>query len=341
MTLSKSLVKKISLFIFLVLVIGVGSSPALADTIELGDGNILKGTVSSLEKGTLIISTEYAEKNSVPVAKIKTISTDKAVTIKMTNDSILTGKLTTLEDGQVAVLLEPSGKTVPIEWNQVKNINEPPGSWDGNFVLGGNIKNGNTDSVNFSLAFGARREWEHDRFSFRALYNYEENDKVITARDTFGSMKFDHFFTGNIYSALSMEVLRDEFRDINLRLILGLGLGYRIWNDDVKTLELEAGIAYSSVDKDIGMDNDQMAGRIGTNISYKIFENIIFRDFLLFYPSLENLSEYALRNEAHIISELGAGWALRLSHIFETTTPVAPGVENTDTRLIFGIQYAF
>ncbi len=341
MTFSRTLLNTVTLIMFLALVIGVGSSPALADTVELSDGNVLKGTVSTLEKGTLIISTEYSKKNSIPVSNIKTISTDKAVTVKMTNDSILTGKLTTLEDGQVAVILEPSGKTIPIEWDQVKNINEPPGSWDGNFALGGNIRNGNTESVNISLAFGARREWEHDRFTFRALYNYQETDKAISARDTFGSMKFDHFFTGNFYSALSMEVLRDEFKNLNLRFILGLGLGYRIWNDDVKNLELEAGISYFSEDLDIGIDNQFMSGRIGMNFSYKIFENLSIKDYLLFYPSLENLSDYTLRNEASLISGLGGGWAVRLTHVLDLDSEVAPGIEKTDTKFIFAIQYSF
>jgi len=147
MTLSRMLVKTVTLIIFLALVIGMGSTLALADQVEFGDGNILQGTVSTLEKGTLIFSTAYAKKIKIPVGQIKTIATDQAVTIKMTNDSILTGKLITLEDGRIAVILEPVGETVPFEWGQVKTINEPPGSWEGNISLGGSVKSGNTESV--------------------------------------------------------------------------------------------------------------------------------------------------------------------------------------------------
>ena len=233
-----------ALIIFLALVIGKGATPAFADTVELGDGNILHGTVSSLEKGTLIFSTEYAKENKIPVSNIKTISTDTAVTVKMTNDSILTGKLITLEDGRVAIILEPVGETVPIEWDQVKYINEPPGSWDGNVSLGGNIKTGNTESVNVNLSLAALREWEHDRFQFRFFYNYEENDKALSGRDFFGTMKFDHFLTEKLFNALSLEIKGDKFKDLKLRTTIGLGVGYRFWNDDVKTLELEGGVSY-------------------------------------------------------------------------------------------------
>jgi putative salt-induced outer membrane protein len=333
--------KAVILIIFLALVIGMGSSPAFADTVELGDGNILQGTVSSLENGTLAFSTEYAKENKIPVSNIKTISTDTAVTVKMTNDSILTGKLVTLEDGQVAIILEPVGETVPIEWDQVKYINEPPGSWDGYMSLGGIVKSGNTESVTVNLSFAALREWEHDRFQFRFLYNYEEKDKTLSGRDFFGTMKFDHFFTKNFFNALSLEIKGDEFKDLNLRTTVSLGVGYRFWNDDAKTLELEGGVAYFSENRDVGMDQEFFAGRFGLTFSYKIFENLSLNDYLLYYPNFERPREYRLRNELSLISALGAGWSTKVTYIFDQDTEATFGTLKKDHQFIFAIQYSF
>ena len=341
MTLSKTLFKKITLTLFSALIIGVGSSPALADKIEFGDGNILHGTVASLEKGILVFSTDYSKEIKIPVDKIKTISTDKAVKLKMTNDSILKGKLTTLKDGKVAVVLEPVGKTVPFEWEQIKHINEPPGSWDGNISLGGNIKSGNSESVRVNLSFGALREWEQDRFQFRFFYNYEEDDNTLSGRDFFGSMKFDHFFTKNFFTALSLEAKGDEFKDLNLRTTVGLGLGYRIWNDDIKILEVEGGISYFSENLDVGMDQEFFAGRFGLTFSYKVFENLLFKDYLLYYPNLERPQEYRLRNEASVISALGKGWSTKVTYIFDQDTEATFGIEDKDHQFIFSIQYSF
>jgi putative salt-induced outer membrane protein YdiY len=341
MTLSKTLAKTATFFTSFALVIGIGFTPAFADKLEFGDGNILQGTVSTLKKGTLVFSTEYAKKVQIPVGQIKTISTDKAVTLKMTNDSILTGKLTTLEDGRVAVILEPVGETVPFEWGQVKNINEPPGSWSSSLAAGGTVQTGNTERTSVSVGFDAKREWKHDRFLFRFLHNYAEDTGEVTARNTFGAMKFDHFFTENFFGGLSLELLKDEFKDLNLRAIIGLGPGYRIWNDDVKTLEVEAGITFFSEDLDLGEDDQFLSGRVGVNYSYKILENLIFKDYLLYYPSFEEPKEYRLRNEASLISHLGAGWSLKLSHIFDQNSDPAPDVEDKDQQFIFALQYSF
>ena len=341
MTRSKTLLKTVALFISFVLAIGMVSAPALADKIEFGDGNILQGTVSSFNDGTLTFSTDYAKKIKIPFGIIKTISTDKAVALQLVNKSTLKGKLTTLENGQVAIILEPIGETVPVQWDQVKYINKPKGSWDGSFSAGGTVQTGNVERTSVSVGFDAGREWEHDRFQMRFLHNYAEDTGTVTARNTFGALKFDHFFTDAVFTALSLELLKDEFKDLNLRAIIGLGLGYRIWNDDIKTLEIEAGVTYFSEDLDVGMDDQFAAGRIGITYSYQVLENLLFTDHMLYYPSFEEPKEYRLRNEASLTSQLGSGWSVKLSHIFDQNSNPSPTVEDKDHQFIFALQYSF
>ena len=341
MTVSKVLMKIAPLVMFLALVIGIGSTPAFADKIEFGDNNILQGTVSTLEGGTLVFSTAYGDKVKIPVGQIKSVSTDKPVTLKMTNDSTLSGKLTTLEDGQVGIILAQMGQTVSFKWDQVKNINEPPGSWTGNFAAGGTVQTGNVERTSVSVGFDARRDWEHDRFQLRFLHNYAEDSSSITSRNTFGSLKFDHFFSENFFGGVSLELLKDEFKDLNLRAIVGVGPGYRIWNDSVKTLEVEVGITFFSEDLELGPDDQFISGRVGVSYSYKLLDNLLFKDYLLYYPNLDFPKQYRLRNEASLISQLGQGWSLKLTHIFDQNSDPSPGVEDKDQQFIFALQYSF
>ena len=51
MTRSNILIKAATLIIFFTLIIGMGVSPALADKLEFGDGNVLQGTVSTFKDG--------------------------------------------------------------------------------------------------------------------------------------------------------------------------------------------------------------------------------------------------------------------------------------------------
>lgn len=341
MTRSNILIKAATLIIFFTLIIGMGVSPALADKLEFGDGNVLQGTVSTFKDGNLIFSTAYAKKMKIPVDQIKTISTDTAVKLKMTNNSILTGKLTTLEDGRVAIILEPVGETVPFEWSQIKVINERPRKWSGSFSAGGTVQTGNVERTSISVGFDAKREWLHDRFTIRFLHNYAEDTGNITSRNTFGALKFDHFFTDSFFTGLSLEMLKDKFKDVNLRAIIGWGLGYRFWNDAKKTLEVEVGVTYFSEDLNVGMDDQFAAGRVGITYSYQIFDNLAFKDYMLYYPSFEDPKEYRLRNEASLVSQLGEGWAVKISHIFDQNSDASPTVEDKDQQYIFAIEYSF
>ena len=314
---------------------------AHADKIEFGDGNVLFGTVTSLAEGTLVFSNAFSEEVKIPVADIKSVTTDHPVNIKLTNDSILTGPLVMLDDGRTGVKLDLVGTVIAIEWDQVKTINEPPGKWTGSLAIGGTLKTGNVERSNFSLSGETKREWEHDRFALRILYNYAEEDGNITSRNIYGSIKFDHFFTEKFYSLLSVELLKDEFKDVKLRGIIGLGAGYRIWNDAIKTLELEAGVTYFSEDLEVGVDDQFIAGRIAGNFSYKVLENLLFKDAALYYPSFEDSAEYKARNEASLSSVLGKGWSLKLVHIIDYDSIPAVGIEKTDQQWIGALQYDF
>ena len=136
-------------------------------------------------------------------------------------------------------------------------------------------------------------------------------------------------------------MLKDKFKDVNLRAIIGLGLGYRIWNDEKKSLEVEAGVTYFSEDLNVGMDDQFASGRIGVTYFYQILENLAFNNYTLYYPSFKKPKEYRLRNEASLTSQLGSGWSVKLSHIFDQNSDHSPTVESKDHQFIFGIQYSF
>jgi len=336
--------KTVALIIFLAWVMGRGATPAFADIVKFDEINALHGTIVSYEKGVLVFSTKNVTRIRIPVDTIISISTDGVLTIKMKDDSILKGTLTTLEDGQVAVITGADGDLFHLDWSQVKIINEPPDSWTGDIAIGGNNKSGNSNSTTLNMSLSAQRQWGRDRFSFNFRFNFEDDEGEVTDNDAFGSIKYDHFFTGRqIFAGLSMEGVKDEFKDIDLQLITGLGLGYQFWNDEEKKLELQVGAAYFLDDRILGEDSEFMSGRLSVIFSYTFFTYLTIENSLLYYPSLENSDEHKIRNETSLISKLTTGWALKLTYILDqnSLSEEVPGIEDVDNRFIFSIQYMF
>lgn len=338
------IMKTVALIIFLAWVMGRGATPAFADIVEFGEINSLHGSVISFENGVLVFSTKYVERIRIPIDKVKSISTDRVIIIKMKDDSILKGTLTTLEDGQVAVIMGQDGELFPLNWLQVKTINPPPDSWTGDIAIGGNNKSGNSSSTTLNMSLNAQRQWGRDRFSLHFRYNFEQEEADVTDNDSYTSIKYDHFFTGrDIFVGLSLELLKDKFKDINLQAITGLGLGYRFWNDEEKKFELQAGFAYFSDNRIAGDDSEFISGRLSMFFSYTFLTYFSIEDTVQYYPSFENSEDSKIRNEVSLISRLGVGWSMKVTHILDrnSLSEEVPGIEDIDNRFIFAVQYSF
>lgn len=326
-------------FIFLVF-----HSEVSADEIILKNGDRLTGTVTKLEEGVLTLKTEYSEPVKIRKEEIKSISTNEHVKIHLVGTKELKGKLKTDEEGHLSVESSIEREAAIIDWNKVKAINPTPvipPKWKGNVTLGANLQTGNTDRTSVSVGAEAARKTDQDRFSLRFLHNYAEENDEITVRNTYGSLKYDYFFTRSLYGYLGVELLNDKFRDLNLRTVVGPGIGYQIWDDPIEILLFEAGVSYFSEDLKEGEDDHWITARLAGNFSYKIKDAIVFSEQFILYPSVGKIGEYQLRNEAGVTSALGARWALKFTNILEHDSDPPEGVKKSDLYWILALQYSF
>ena len=313
-----------------------------ADEIVLDNGNRLTGTVTALTDDIVTITSDYAEPIKVKKGHVKSISTDNSVELHLTSGEIIKGKLKTGEDGRVVVDQGDGRAASGIDWKSVTAINPPPiGKWHGSVSLAANVQTGNTDRSGLSFGVEALRRGEKDRFSMRFLYNLaQENDKMTT-RNAFGALQYDYFFTKKFYGYLGVELLNDTFKDLNLRAVVGPGVGYQVWDDPIKSLALEAGIAYFSEDLRTQEDKRWITVRLAANYRYKLTYWLVFTDRLVLYPSLEKVSDFTLRNEAALLTAIGSGWSLKLADILDYVNSPPAGFKSTDSVFTAGLQYAF
>lgn len=313
---------------------------ALADEIVLHNGDRLTGTLLSAEDGKLVLETAYAGKVSISMAAVASIETEAPHTLRFKGSEILKGRLRT-EDGTVQLLPSQEREMTSINWDRVRSINVPDTQWSGSVFLGGTHQAGNSERMSVSAGAEATRRSREDRFNLSFLYNYAEEDGELTARDSYGAVKYDYFFTERFYGLLSMELLKDKFKDLNLRAVAGPGIGYQIWEDERKALGLEAGLAYFSEDRIDGEDDQWFTARLAAKFRYQLTARLKFTESLILYPQLESFGEYTLRNEAALITSLGKSWALRLSNVWERDSDPAENVKQDDFKSSLSLQYSF
>lgn len=326
------------------LVVFLACGYAMADEVILKNGDRLTGKVTEVKDGVLTLETSYSEPIKLQFEAVEKMSSTEPVELHMADGEILKGKIAPSGDRQVSVEAGPGRESVTVSLENIAALNPPPKkpvTWRGNITLGGNWQDGNTDTMNVSAGAQATRRGENDRFLINFLYNKSEDNGERTAENTYGQLKYDYFLNPKWYLYLNIDMLSDEFKDINFRTSVGPGVGYQIWEEENRVLGLEAGLSYTSEDRDIGEDTDWLSARVGVNFLYKLFDRIIFTDQFVIYPNLDDTGEYTLRNEAAFVTDIGANWAFKLSNIWERNSDPGPDLDQDDFTWILGLQYSF
>ena len=322
----------------------MGAIPVWADEIVLENGNVLTGTIEKIDGGKLFLKTDYSQPIEIQISKIKRVTTDKPVDLYLTSGELLKGKVQTAPDGKLTVEPAPGQAPATVDLQNVAGINAPPKAppkWRGNIALGGTQQTGNTERKAASVGAEALYKVESERFTARFLWNYAREKDNVTAQNTYGLLKYDHFFSKKFYGYLAGEGFNDRFKNWRFRYVVGPGAGYQIWDDDVKFFLVEGGVAYGYEDRYTGQNKDYLTARLATDIRYKFGKYLSVGDNLTIYPSLSYGGQYTLRNEAYILSPLGAGWSLKLSNIWDRNSDPSPGVLKDDLLWILALQYAF
>jgi putative salt-induced outer membrane protein YdiY len=315
-----------------------------ADEIVLENGDRLTGTVKTMESDILTLETGYSEPIKIRKSKIRRVHIDGPAEIHLSGGEIIKGKVKSHDNGKILVELGLEREASVFQWESVASINPTaaaPSKWTGNVAVGAGLQTGNTDRVNAAVGAEASRRTESNRYSIRFLYNYAEEDDELSARNAYGAGKYDYFFTKKLYGYLGVELLNDEFKDLNLRTVTGPGVGYQLWEDAVKFLLLEAGVSYFSEDREEAEDEDWLTGRLAGNLRHNIKKAVTFSDYLIVYPSIEDFGEYKLRNEASLTSPLVSGWSLKIANILERDSEPPQDVKEDDWQWILGLQYNF
>jgi len=312
-----------------------------ADQIILDNGDSLSGTIEKIVAGKLTLKTDYAGPIDIDVSKIKKVSTSSPVEVHLQGGEVLKGQLQTTEDGQVKVEGSDERQTTSFDWKKVASVNPPPSKWTGSITVGANDQTGNTHRNGASIAIAASRKTETDRFSLGYQFNYAQENGAVSARNHYGYLHYDYFFTKKWYGYLGTELLSDTFRDLKLRVAVGPGAGYQIWDDPIKFFNVEGGLSYIHESHATRSDEDFLTVRIAGNFRYNIAKLIVFSDGLILYPRLDYVGRYLLHNEAALSAPLGSVWAMRLANIIDRDSNPSPGRAKDDIQWILGLQYSF
>ncbi|WP_426205499.1 DUF481 domain-containing protein [Pseudomonas sp. TWP3-1] len=218
------------------------STPLLADTVWLKNGDKLSGKITVFDGGKLLIQTKYAGAVSIDWKEVKTLESDQELLVKQDAYSGEKAKsLSAAEEGKVTLANGEAPKTV--ELASIQQILKPKPVvedlvWKGNVDLALDYQRAEKDTDDYDVGFKTTARHGRWRHIAEGEYNREVQDDVTTTDNWRAEYSLDRFLTDQWFWQGRVNYKRDHIEELARQRVVGTGPGYQFWDDELGAFSL-------------------------------------------------------------------------------------------------------
>jgi putative salt-induced outer membrane protein YdiY len=335
------------------------SCPLLfADQVVFKNGDRLTGAIRKSDTKNLVIRTAVAGEVAVLWQEIQEIRSDLPLHVELSDGRILASRMTAGEENVEivtdagALLKTPREKFVALRDDTEQAAFEKSRSrrlltgWDGSLDAGIDLTRGNSDTENFRLAFRAVRVMSRDRFavyaaSLRSFDDLPHANPHTTVDESRGGAFFDHDYLSRFFAFGNADFMSDGLQDLNLRSVLGGGIGYHLVKTERATFDLLGGVNFTHEDYD-EIQRSLLAGQVGEELNFKLGGNTSLNQTFAYFPDLTDpganyRTNFNLLTVTRIVKWFG--WQNNLSDMYVTNPPA--GKKQNELAFTSGLRLTF
>ncbi len=215
------------------------------DEIWLKNGSLVIGEIKSLETGVMTVKTDDMGTLSIEWVAVASLKTDQYFTVRMTDGTVLTGRFVPVGEDGKALVEGVMGKD-EIDLLNVSTILELERTfwtrWSGYIDLGATFASANNQQ---DLTFDSQAVYTTSRFRWSNALNASYSDREDasqTSRESLTS-SYQRYVGKRQFWAGSVEFMRNEELDLDLRTVLGGAYGWFAVQTPRAALGLGAGMA--------------------------------------------------------------------------------------------------
>jgi putative salt-induced outer membrane protein len=215
--------------------------------------------------------------------------------------------------------------------------------WTGGADVGFALTRGNSQTTNLALGMAISRETRNDKTSLYAasVYNRETTDDVSrTVANTFRfGARYDRNINRDWFGYGFTDLEHNGLQDLNLRWVLGGGLGYHAIRNERTKLDLLGGLDMSREYFE-GNDNDRtsLEAQLGQTLDHQFTPGVSFKEQLFFFPNLSEGGDYRINFDAALVMDINRrlAWQVTLSDRYLSDPP--GGFKQNDLLLTTGLK---
>ena len=179
---------------------------------------------------------------------------------------------------------------------------------------------GNTNTTTFSSKLEGTAGLS-DTQSIRAKGSmlYNENENNTSANKYNLELDYNHMINKKLYANMGINYLKDELSDYDYRLNIGPGLGYKVLEDEIQTVDIQGGLDYAYDKYKTGTKDNYLAGRTELNYKYKFSPNLDFKQMISYLASFEDTNKYFVVSDSAFEVNMTKNLSLGVSYNMDYT----------------------
>lgn len=345
---------------------------AHADQVTLKNGDRLTGTIVKSDDKTLLIKTELSGDVNVQWDAVTSIVSSQNLHLGLKDGQVVVGKVTTT-DGTFNVTTATTGtveapkpavvvvrnddeqKAYDAEIDRLRNPRLTD-FWSGLLDTGLSTTSGNSSTLNFTLAGKAARVTDRDKITVYATAVYAKEDNTspsqTTAHAINGGIRGDINLNSKLFAFGFTDFQFDAFQHLDLRNVLGGGLGYHVINTKKTQFDVFGGADfnqeyYGSYIDNTGAFVPELTRKsaeinLGQTLNTAVLNGrTVLTEAFAVFPNLSNGGDFRFTLDISAATKLNnwLSWQVTFSDRF--TNYPQPGLVDNDTILSTGLRLTF
>ncbi|MFN0166730.1 MAG: DUF481 domain-containing protein [Bryobacteraceae bacterium] len=335
-------------------------SAAAADRIVLKDGDRITGDIVKKDGQTVTIQSKNFGLVTLKWEAIATIETEKPLNVVLPGDRTVKARIQTQENRIEVAAPEGLQVVAPDEIVALRNDAEQrvyerlqrPGLLDlwtitGSLNIAGTKGNAETSTLTTPINFLRASNTSRTTAYFNSIRSTATINGVgeQTARAVRGGWGYSRNLTKRILANTFNDYEYDKFQSLDLRVVLGGGLGYQVWTRETGRLAVLAGAAWNRESftpaSAAAFTRNSAEAYWGDDFNYKLSARTSLVQGFRMFNNLSNSGEYRVNFDVGATTQLTKwlNWNVSLSDRY-LTNPV-PGRKSNDLLYTTGLGFTF
>lgn len=334
----------------------VSTASLLADQVVMKNGDRVTGAIVKKDGKNLVIKTDQFGVVTAGWDQVESVKTEKPLNVVLQDGKSVQGALLTTE-GKVEVTGKDTRVTVPpAEITALRDADEQrayerlqnPGwgdLWAGTASIGFAGTSGNARTFTFTTGVNAARVTKTDKTTI--YFNAIKASALIngvnsgTAQAIRGGLSYGHDVSPRLFLNAFNDYEYDKFQNLDLRFVLGGGLGFHALKTERSSLDLLAGAAFSRASFSTPLVRKSAEFYWGDDYSLKLTGATSLVQSFRMFNDLTNTGDYRMNFDIGAATKISKWlvWNLSLSDRYLNNP--APGRKTNDFLYTTGLGFTF